>query len=135
VSTVFDSATITIPAGSYYASTGVTFTLAGIYLITGTAQGYTPGMAQSIATGALVQMQPPNNTFVPTAVTIKAGETVTWQNVSTVTHTTTSDQPGWNATVNPGQTYTQTFPTSSGSPFTYHCNIHPGMTGTVIVNP
>jgi hypothetical protein len=48
--TVFDSPTITIPAGSNYANTGVTFNQAGLYTITGDAQGYRTGQAQSTVT-------------------------------------------------------------------------------------
>src|SRR5713101_3537203 len=72
VHTVFDSATITIPAGSYYASTGVTFSQAGNYTITGNAPAYTPGTVTSSATGALVTMLQSNLAFSPQSVTIKA---------------------------------------------------------------
>ena len=136
VSTVFDSATITIPAGSFYASTGVTFTLAGIYMITGTAQGYTPGTAQSTATGALVTTLRSNLAFSPPSVTIKAGQYVTWRNDDTSNHTTTEDSatPVWDSgQLGPGQTFPQYF--GSAGTFTYHCRNHPTMTGTVIVTP
>ncbi len=42
---VFDSTTITIPAGTYYAYTGVTFSASGTYVITATATGYTTGIS------------------------------------------------------------------------------------------
>ncbi|HYR32632.1 MAG TPA: hypothetical protein VEO93_11970, partial [Gemmatimonadales bacterium] len=41
----FDSSTITIPAGAYYAYTGVTFSASGTYVITATASGYTTGIS------------------------------------------------------------------------------------------
>jgi plastocyanin len=132
--TTFDSTSITIPANSYYVTTGITFTQAGGYTITGAAPGYASANTPSTATGALVQMQPAN-AFAPLSVTVSAGQTVTWQNVGTVPHTTTSDTPAWDITLNPGQTYTRTFSTATGSPFTYHCTIHPTMTGTVVVTP
>ena len=134
-STVFDSATITIPAGSYYASTGVTFTQAGTYTITGTAQGYTPGTTQSTATGALVTMQS-NLSFSPPIVTIKAGQYVTWRNDDTISHTTTEDSatPVWDSgQLVPGRTFERYF--GSAGTFTYNCRNHPSMTGTVIVTP
>jgi plastocyanin len=79
----------------------------------------------------IVQMQDAL-TFVPPTVTIKAGESVTWQNMSGMTHTTTSDQPGWSQTVLNGQSFTHTFSVTGAFP--YHCNIHPTMRGTVVVN-
>jgi plastocyanin len=81
---------------------------------------------------AIVQMQDAQ-TFTPATVTIKTGESVTWQNMSGMTHTTTSDQPGWSQTVLNGQSFTRTF--SITGTFPYHCNIHPAMRGTVVVNP
>ena len=135
VSTVFDSATITIPAGSYYASTGVTFTLAGIYAITGSAPAYTPGTVTSSATGALVTMQS-NLSFSPQSVTIKAGQYVTWRNDDAINHTTTEDSatPVWDSgQLGPGQTFQRNF--GSAGIFTYHCRNHPNMTGTVTVTP
>jgi len=81
---------------------------------------------------AVVQMQD-NLTFTPPTVAIKAGQAVTWQNISGVPHTTTSDEPGWDQTVDKSQSFTRTFSTAGS--FRYHCNIHAGMTGTVVVNP
>ncbi|HYR32295.1 MAG TPA: Ig-like domain-containing protein, partial [Gemmatimonadales bacterium] len=54
--TTFDSSTITIPAGQYYAYTGVTFTLGGgmSYAITATATGYTTGVS-----GLVIATAPP----------------------------------------------------------------------------
>ena len=71
-------------------------------------------------------------TFTPGTVSIKVGESVTWQNFSGTKHTTTSDQFDWDQTVDNGQSFTRTF-TTAGS-FPYHCNIHAGMKGTVVVN-
>jgi len=85
-----------------------------------------------IRVAVVVQMQDAL-TFTPATVTINAGESVTWQNFSGMKHTTTSDQLGWDQTVDNGQFFTRTFQ-SPGS-FPYHCNIHPGMRGTVVVSP
>jgi len=133
--TVFDSTTITIPKGSYYASTGVTFSQAGGYTITANAQAYDPGTATSSAVGALVTMQS-NLSFSPPSVTITAGEYVTWRNDDVTNHTTTEDSatPVWDSgQLGLSQTFQRYF--GSAGRFTYHCRNHPGMTGTVVVNP
>jgi len=82
--------------------------------------------------GVVVQMQGAL-TFTPATVTIKVGESVTWQNFSGQQHTTTSDQLDWDQPVDNGQSFTRTFPTAGVFP--YHCKIHPAMLGTVVVSP
>ena len=71
--------------------------------------------------------------FTPATVTIQAGDSVTWTNNSGGTpHTTTSDSGVWDSgTLNAGQSFTFTFKTPGT--FAYHCDIHPQMTGTVVV--
>jgi plastocyanin len=134
--TVFDSATIRIAAGNYYAQTGITFNQPGSYTITGTASGYVTGNVSSTASGALVQIQTgAPGSFAPQSVTISAGQYVTWRNVATIGHTSTEDTgPLWDTgAMSPGASYQRYFGTAGT--FTYHCTIHPAMTGTVVVNP
>ncbi len=70
--------------------------------------------------------------FVPASITVNAGDTVTWSNVDAVGHTTTSTNGRWNSpTLGQGQSFSFTF-TAPGT-FAYRCNIHPSMTGTVVV--
>ncbi|GHG61189.1 cupredoxin domain-containing protein [Streptomyces griseocarneus] len=69
--------------------------------------------------------------FVPRTVTVRAGDTVRWINNDNDTHTTTSDTDLWDAVLDPGQSFSRTFP--AAGTFSYHCAIHPEMTGTVIV--
>jgi plastocyanin len=70
--------------------------------------------------------------FSPNPDTIAAGDTVTWTNNDTTTHTSTSDDGSWSSgNIAPGSTYSRTF--SAPGTFTYHCAIHPGMVGTVSV--
>ncbi len=57
---------------------------------------------------------------------------MTWKNTDSVAHTSTSDTPGWDSgIVNPGAQFSIGFPTAGT--YTYHCAIHPGMVGTVVV--
>jgi plastocyanin len=50
-------------------------------------------------------------------------------------HTTTADSSGWNSgPIQPGQNSGAVYFGAVGT-FTYHCSIHPTMTGTVVVNP
>lgn len=70
--------------------------------------------------------------YVPDQVEVAVGATVTWRNTDTVAHTSTSDANGWDSgIVSPGREFSFTFQ-REGS-FRYHCAIHPGMVGTVVV--
>ncbi|HYB07927.1 MAG TPA: cupredoxin domain-containing protein [Nitrososphaerales archaeon] len=74
--------------------------------------------------------------FNPGAIVVVIGvnNTVTWTNNDGVTHTVTSDDGTFGASLLPGQSYTFTF--STAGTFGYHCSIHTYMKGSVIVeNP
>ncbi len=70
--------------------------------------------------------------FNPASLTIKAGETVTWTNKDSIAHTITEDKGVFDSgSINSGATYSFTFKTAGT--FSYHCTIHPSMTGKIIV--
>jgi plastocyanin len=72
-------------------------------------------------------------TFSPTTLKIKVGTTVTWKNMTMVSHTSTSDSGVWDSgIISPGGTFKFKF-TQAGT-YTYHCNIHPFMKATIIVS-
>lgn len=74
-----------------------------------------------------------NFAFSPPTITIKKGETIVWKNEDSIVHTVTSDSGNEIESDNlaNGQTYSHTF--NSEGTFSYHCNIHKMMKGTVIV--
>ena len=74
--------------------------------------------------------------FSPATLTIKAGTTVTWKNNTSVSHTVTSDDgksfdSGTSNPIAAGATFSFTF-TKTGT-YAYHCEIHPFMKATIIV--
>lgn len=92
----------------------------------------TPAVPDATATDAVAIN---NFAFGPKAVTVKVGMTVTWTNNDDVGHTVTADQESAEApsskTFNKGETYSFKF-TKAGT-YTYHCQPHPYMHGTVVV--
>jgi len=73
-----------------------------------------------------------NRAYVPDELDIAVGTTVTWTNTDSVSHTSTSDASAWNSgIVAPGGRFSFAF--QSAGTFPYHCAIHPGMVGTVVV--
>ena len=73
--------------------------------------------------------------FVPAFVRIRVGERVTWVNCDppgTEAHTSTSDGPAWDSgLMAPGAVFTFKFDQVGTLP--YHCEPHPFMTGSVVV--
>jgi plastocyanin len=74
-----------------------------------------------------------NFAFGPQIVTVKTGMTVHWTNQDSEAHTVTSDAGAFNSPVlQPGASFSFTF-TKPGT-YSYHCSIHPFMTGKVVVS-
>jgi plastocyanin len=70
--------------------------------------------------------------FDPPDVAIQPGDTVMWVNRGNTPHTVTSDDGQFDSEVlNPGESFMFTFP--EAGTFSYHCEIHPFMTGSVTV--
>jgi plastocyanin len=71
------------------------------------------------------------NSYAPSPDTVSVGQTVAWHNSDAITHTGTGtgfDTGG----VGPGST-SRAFAMNTQGTFVYHCTIHPGMTGTLVV--
>jgi plastocyanin len=72
--------------------------------------------------------------FDPSTITVAVNTTVTWTNKDAIGHTVTSDTGVFDSvgTISTNGTFSYMFATAGT--FTYHCKVHPTMTGTVIVN-
>ena len=77
--------------------------------------------------------------FIPSTITIKIGDTVSWANDDTAAHTVTSGHPASGPDGNfdssllmAGSSFEHTFDTAGS--FDYFCMVHPWMTGKVQVN-
>ncbi len=106
----------------------------------------TPGVEKTSAPGADTSMPAEKETvktnqitiqnmaFGPTALTVKAGSTITVTNMDSPGHSVTSDDGTSFDTdiVSKGKTVTFVAPTKPGT-YTYHCTPHPMMKGTLIV--
>ena len=89
-----------------------------------------PSSSVTIPAGALALG---NRAYTPDDVNVAVGAMVTWTNTDSVAHTSTSNVKGWDSgIVAPSGQFTFTF--QNAGTFSYHCAIHPGMIGTVVVN-
>ena len=103
------------------------------------------GLALRLATGVLLaaaavahaagggaDVTIPARLYAPGELDLLAGETVTWRNTDTKSHTVTSDADLFDSGyLGPGSTFSETFRTTGV--FTYHCRIHRSMRGVVRV--
>ncbi len=81
--------------------------------------------------------EPDDAVFRPQTVTVRSGTTVTWVNTDASAHTATSSTSGDpgavfdSALLTPGEEYSFRF--EGTGTYGYFCQLHPVMTGTVIV--
>lgn len=89
-----------------------------------------PTAAGSAATAVNIQ-----GIAFPATITVKPGATVTWTNRDGVSHTVTADggqaQSFDSNTIAPNGAFSVTF--AKAGTYSYHCNIHASMHGTVVV--
>ena len=70
--------------------------------------------------------------YQPGSILVQAGDTVTWTNTGSTPHTVTADDGSVDSgPLAPRASFSQTFP--AAGLFTYHCTIHPQMTGAVTI--
>lgn len=73
-----------------------------------------------------------DNVFQPETVTVRRGASVRWTNEGAVAHTVVSDTGLWQSDLlSPTWWFEVRF--DEPGTFDYHCSVHDGMTGTVIV--
>ena len=81
-----------------------------------------PSGARTLGSGA----------YVPNPVTVSQGTVVTWSNNDSIVHDMVSDTGAFDSgRVGANGTVSVTF--STRGTFPYHCSIHPGMVGTIVV--
>jgi len=70
--------------------------------------------------------------FAASSTSVNKGTTVTWKNNDNMAHTITADDNSFDSgNLTPGQTFSHTF--GATGTVSYHCQIHPGMKGNVVV--
>jgi plastocyanin len=73
--------------------------------------------------------------FSPASATLRVGQTVAWRNNDTDLHTATQDGGRFNTgNITRGATSAPIAMSAAGA-FPYHCALHPGMVGSLTVNP
>ena len=93
----------------------------------------TPGVSSSSVAIPVGAESLGSRAYMPDELNVAIGTVVTWTNTDSISHTSTSDAPGWNSgIVSPGGQFSFAF--QRAGTFPYRCTIHPGMVGTVVVH-
>ena len=71
----------------------------------------------------------------PTTTIVKLGTTVVWNNKDAMAHTVTSDDGSSFSSGNLAAGASFSYLAKTAGSFSYHCNYHSNMVGTLIVNP
>lgn len=104
-------------------------------VVTGSASAAPAGQegAAAPADGQEAAVEILNFAFNPGAITVKAGDTITWTNQDGVPHTATANDSDLLQTgaIAPGESVSQVFDTPGT--IEYHCEFHANMTGTITV--
>jgi plastocyanin len=114
---------------------GLVFGALGAAALVGCSAGGSGGTSATPVATTSVDL-PPSYRFVPTAISVPAGSTVTWTNHDNFSHSVAFLDGGLPAeplVMKPGEATSFTFP----APGTYHyqCSFHPqNMKGTIVVS-
>lgn len=108
-----------------------TATTAAPAAATTAAGGYAVGGATTAAPSGGSTITVADFAFSPTPLTVKAGTAVEIKNTQGVAHTFTADDGSFDLELDPNGGASHTFKTAGS--FAYHCEIHPTMKGTVVV--
>jgi plastocyanin len=94
-----------------------------------------PSSPSATAADLTIQIQGDRgaSSFAPNPTTMRVGQTVAWHNADTIAHDSTQDAGRFETgTLSAGATSSPITMSTAGT-FTYHCAIHPGMIGTLVV--
>ncbi len=109
---------------------GTILVIDGVAPATPPAIGGAPAITPAPPSTASIRLA--GGQFSPTTVTVGVGATVTWSNDDGSKHTVTADNASFDSgTLNAGATFVHTF--AQAGTYTYGCDFHGGMRGTVIV--
>ena len=97
-----------------------------------TARPTTTAGAGGGSAAQTVQVIMINRAYDPKQITVNVGDTVTWVNQDAPKHDVVADSGEFKSSLfDKGQSWSFTF--AKAGTYPYHCSIHPGMIGTVIV--
>jgi plastocyanin len=84
--------------------------------------------------GSLVTVFITNSVYSPNPLTVNVGQSVNFKNNDTIEHTATFDNGSYESgNIPPLSAHDNPVPMNTRGTFAYHCRIHAGMKGTLVV--
>ena len=74
-----------------------------------------------------------SSSYAPTPLTMRVGQVVNWHNFDSTEHTATMDGTFDSGKVPAFSAHSNAVTMTKAGTFTYHCQIHAGMVGTIVV--
>jgi plastocyanin len=74
-----------------------------------------------------------SSSYSPSPLTMRVGQVVNWHNLDSIEHTATLDGVFDTGAIPALSAHDNAVTMSRAGTFNYHCTIHPGMVGTIIV--
>jgi len=74
-----------------------------------------------------------SSSYAPSPLTMRVGQVVNWHNLDSIEHTATLEGMFDSGRIPAGSAHDNAVTMSRAGTFTYHCTIHPGMVGTIVV--
>ena len=110
--------------------------IAGLLALGAAACGSSSPSAPTVAADVTISMvgDRGNQSFAPSPTTMRVGQSVAWKNNDSTVHNALEDvgERFASGNVNAGATSSPKIMSAAGT-FTYHCTIHPGMVGQLVV--
>lgn len=88
-------------------------------------------IVSSAAMAETVTVKIQDFSFMPNAISINKGDSITWTNQDSAVHSTTQDATLWSSDLSQGASFNFVF--NDAGTYTYFCRFHPAMRGTVTV--
>jgi plastocyanin len=73
------------------------------------------------------------SSYAPSPLTMRVGQVVNWHNLDSIEHTATLEGMFDSGKIAAFSAHDNAVTMSRAGTFTYHCTIHPGMVGTIVV--
>ena len=74
-----------------------------------------------------------NQSYTPSTLNMRVGQVVNWHNLDSIAHTATLEGMFDSGPIPAFSAHDNSVTMSRAGTFTYHCTIHPGMVGTIVV--
>jgi plastocyanin len=107
------------------------FLIASTALLSNCSSPSAPTPTADVTINVLGQLG--SNSFSPNPTTITAGQSVSWRNSDGIVHRMVQDASGFDSRDVSGGATTTPVTLGTRGTITYHCSIHPTMTGTIVV--